>query len=331
MKRVHLVEVLEEVTTQLVEIVWGLPLVVLLIGSGVFLALRIQFLPLLHLRHTFDLLRGRYDDPKDPGELSHFQALTSALSATLGLGNIAGVAIAVSVGGPGAIFWMWIAGLVGMATKFFTCTLACLYRVPNAEGVPQGGPMYFIEAGLGPRFKPLGIMFAACGMIGCLGIFQANQLAGLLDADYGVPRIATGSICVLGVGAVILGGISRVGKVSARVVPAMTLLYLGTAALVMFQNAAELPALLESIITHAFTGGAVLGGAAHVTVREVIVTGIRRAAFSNEAGIGTAALAHGAAKTKEPVREGLVAMIGPFIDTNVVCTMTACVILASGV
>ncbi|HMB68098.1 MAG TPA: alanine/glycine:cation symporter family protein, partial [bacterium] len=285
---------------------------------------------------------GRYDDPDDPGEISHFQALSSALSATLGMGNIAGVAIAVTVGGPGAVFWMWIAGLVGMATKFFTCTLAVLYRKVDANGVPQGGPMYWIEVGLGPRWKPLGMMFALFGMLGSLALFQVNQLASLLSDTFplgalpigsGVDatRILVGAVVTLFVGVVILGGIARVGKVAAKVVPTMAVLYFVAAIAIILRNADAVPEVILSIFSGAFGGEAVLGGAAGVTMKEALITGVRRAAFSNEAGMGTAPLAHGAARTKEPVREGLVAMIGPFIDTNVVCTLTALVILTSGV
>jgi AGCS family alanine or glycine:cation symporter len=247
------------------------------------------------------------------------------------MGNISGVAIAVSLGGPGAIFWMWIAGLVGMSTKFFTCTLATMYRKKDSNGIDQGGPMYYIEVGLGKYFKPLSIMFAFCGLVGCLSLFQANQLAGLLHNDYDVPRLLTGAVCTAFVGVVILGGIVRVGQVTSKIVPAMVVLYVVSALYVIFSNIDQVPALLASIVTSAFGGEALIGGGTGVAFREVLVTGIKRAAFSNEAGVGTAALAHGAAKTKEPVREGLIAMLGPFLDTNLVCTMTALVILSTGV
>jgi alanine or glycine:cation symporter, AGCS family len=314
-----------------VAIAWGLPLVVLLIGAGVYFSMVGRFVPLRHLRHAIDIARGRYDDPDDPGEISHFQALTAALSGTVGVGNLGGVAIAVSLGGPGAVFWMWIAGLVGMATKFFTCTLACLYRKQDADGIAQGGPMYFIEVGLGPRFKPLAAMFAACGMIGCLGLFQINQIALALASQPRVPRAVTGVGAMLLVGGVILGGIRRVGAVTSRLVPGMGLLYVGIAGAVILRHAAEVPAVIGEIICSAFAGGAALGAATGIGVKEALITGVKRAAFSNEAGIGTAAMAHGAAKTGEPVREGLVAMLGPFIDTNIICTLTALVILLSGV
>ena len=314
-----------------VDIAWGLPLVVLLISAGIYFTIRGKFLPFRKLRHAVNILSGKFDDPDDPGEISHFHALSSALSATIGMGNIAGVAIAVSLGGPGAIFWMWIAGLVGMSTKFFTCTLACLYRKKDERGIEQGGPMYFIEVGLGKYFKPLAIMFAVCGMIGCLAMFQTNQLSGLLYSNWGINRLATGIACAVIVAIVILGGIVRVGQVTSKIVPAMFVLYVLSALYIILSNASEVPGILKLITTSAFGGKALMGGGTAVVFREVLINGIKRAAFSNEAGIGTAPMAHGAAKTKEPVREGLIAMLGPFIDTNLVCTMTALVILTSGV
>jgi len=314
-----------------VDVAWGLPLVVLLISAGLFFTIAARFLPLLRIGHALRVLRGQYDDPDDPGQISHFQALSAALSATLGMGNLAGVAIAVTTGGPGAVFWMWIAGLVGMATKFFTCTLAVLYRKTDSQGVPQGGPMYWIEVGLGRRWRFLGMAFAVFGMLGCLALFQINQLAGLLHEHYGVGRVNTGMVAAAVVGVVILGGITRVGRVASRIVPFMAILYFVSALVIIGRNAAEVPGILGSIFASAFTGGAALGGAVGVTVKEALVTGVRRAAFSNEAGMGTAPLAHGAARTNEPVREGLVAMLGPFIDTNIVCTLTALVILSTGV
>jgi AGCS family alanine or glycine:cation symporter len=306
-------------------------LIVLLICGGIYFTFAGRFVPFRALKHAIMILRGKFDNPDDPGEISHFHALSSALSATIGMGNIAGVAIAVSLGGPGAIFWMWVAGLVGMSTKFFTCTLACLYRKKDERGVEQGGPMYFIEVGLGKHFKPLAIMFAVCGMIGCLAMFQTNQLAGLLNNDWGISRLGVGIVCSLIVGVVILGGIVRVGQVTSKIVPAMFVLYVISALYVIFNNAAAVPDILWSIVNSAFGGQALIGGGVAVAWREVIHQGVKRAAFSNEAGLGTAPMAHGAAKTKEPVREGLIAMLGPFLDTNVVCTMTALVILSMGV
>ena len=321
----------ENFWAQAVDIVWGIPLVVLLIFAGIYFTFACRFLPFRAIGHAIDILRGKYDNPQDPGEISHFQALSSALSATIGMGNIAGVAVAISIGGPGAIFWMWIAGLVGMSTKFFTCTLATLYRKKDENGIEQGGPMYFLEVGLGKAFKPLAIIFSICGMIGCLALFQVNQLSGLLNADYGISRLATGTVSMVIVGIVILGGIIRVGKVTSRIVPAMFVLYVLSALYIVLSNASIIPGIFVSIFKSAFGGEALVGGGAGLAFKEILITGVKRAAFSNEAGIGTAPMAHGAAKTKEPVREGLIAMLGPFLDTNIVCTLTGLVIISSGV
>ena len=321
---------IDSILSRAVDIAWGVPLVVLLISAGVYFTFAGQFTPFRHLRHAVNILRGKYDDPDDPGEINHFQALSSALSATIGMGNISGVAIGITVGGPGAIFWMWVAGIVGMSTKYFTCTLACMYRRKDERGIEQGGPMYFIEVGLGKYFKPLAIMFAVCGMVGCLALFQVNQLSGLLENDWGIGKLYTGIVCMLAVGIVILGGIVRVGKVTSRIVPLMFFVYVISALYIIFSNVSIVPGLFKSIVTSAFGGEALIGGGTAIVFKEVLINGIKRAAFSNEAGIGTAPMAHGAAKTKEPVREGLIAMLGPFLDTNLVCTMTALVILATG-
>ncbi|MCB1749491.1 MAG: sodium:alanine symporter family protein [Gammaproteobacteria bacterium] len=314
-----------------VGIVWGLPLVILLAGAGVWFMLLSRAAPLRHAGHALAILSGRYERRDAPGEISHFRALSAALSGTIGMGNIAGVAIAIAMGGSGAVFWMWVAGALGMATKFFTCTLSCLYRKPDSQGVMQGGPMYYIEVGLGPRFRPLAMLFAACAMVGCLGVFQSNQLAGLMQAQWSVPAPLTGLLAMTAVGYVVLGGSVRVGRFAGPVVPLMCLLYLGGGLLVIADHAERVPAVLRAIVLGAFDVDAGIGGAAGLTVKEILVTGVRRAVFSNEAGLGTEALAHGAAQTDEPVREGLVAMLGPFIDTHLVCTMTALVILTSGV
>ncbi len=313
-----------------VDLAWGPWLVWLLVLSGLFFTLRGRFLPFRAIGHAINILRGKYDHESDPGEITHFQALSSALSATIGMGNIAGVAIAISLGGPGAIFWMWVAGLVGMSTKFYTCTLSVLYRKKDENGIMQGGPMYYLEVGLGKAFKPLAIMFAVCGMIGCLTLFQMNQLAELIKADYAISNVWTGLACMVIVAVVILGGITRVGKVSARVVPAMFIMYFVSALYIVFINIDAVPGIIASIFEGAFGGAAVAGGAAGVAMMKVMQIGVQRAAFSNEAGVGTAPMAHGAAKTKEPIREGLIAMLGPFLDTNIVCTLTAIVILSSG-
>jgi AGCS family alanine or glycine:cation symporter len=294
------------------------------------LTLYSRFLPLAGIGHALEILQGKYDREGDPGDISHFQALSTSLSATIGMGNIGGVAIAITQGGPGAVFWMWMAALVGMATKFFSCTLAVMYRGTDSQGRIQGGPMYYIEKGLGPKFRFLAIFFSACGTIGCLAMFQANQVAEILAEAYGIQSWLTGLVLTVLVAVVILGGVKRIAKVASRLVPLMCFLYLLGSLYVVIVHYSLIPRIFAQIFHDAFTGTAAAGGVAGISVMTVIQTGIKRAAFSNEAGIGTAPMAHGAAKTTEPVREGLVAMIGPFIDTIVVCSLTAFVILSSG-
>ena len=314
-----------------VSAVWGLPLVITLGVASAYFTLISGMLPLRKARHAFAVLAGRYDSPDAPGQLTHFQALSTALSGTIGMGNIAGVAVAISMGGSGAVFWMWVAGALGMATKFFTCSLAVMYRKRDEAGVLQGGPMYTIELGLGPAFKPLAIMFALCGMVGCLGIFQANQLANLIADKFQITPLITGLVAMSVVAYVLYGGIERLGSVAKFVVPTMVTIYLIGGLTVIVVNRENVPTVLNAIIFGAFDPSAMIGGGAGLAFKEVLVTGVKRAVFSNEAGVGTEALAHGAARTQEPIREGLVAMLGPFIDTIVVCTVTALVILTSGV
>ena len=296
------------------------------------------FLPFRYIRHAINILRGKYDDPSDPGDISHFAALSSALAATIGVGNIAGVAVAVKVGGPGAIFWMWLSAIVGMATKFFTCSLAIMYRGTDSRGDPQGGPMYAIVEGLGKKWRPLGVFFCIAALVGALPAFQVNQLVQIIRDVIFVPNgwvgeshftfdLIAGIIIAGSVALIIFGGILRIGTVASKLVPAMLILYMAAAAWILAVNYANIPKCLWLIITDAFSGQAVAGGA----IGAVIMTGVRRAAYSNEAGIGTAALAHGAAKTTEPIREGLIAMLGPAIDTLIVCTITALIILTTGV
>lgn len=254
------------------------------------------------------------------------------------MGNIAGVAVAISIGGPGAVFWMWMTAILGITTKFFTCTLAVMYRGKDSEGNIQGGPMYIITEGLGPAWRPLAVFFCIAGVIGCLPLFQTNQLVQtireviFLEQGWIEPADSTwfnflAGLCIAGVvSLVIFGGLMRIASVVSRVVPIMSLLYVGTAAYVIILNFDTVPHYLGVIVTDAFTGMAAAGGA----IGTVIATGVRRGAFSNEAGIGTEAMAHGAAKTSEPVREGLVAMLGPIIDTMIICTATALLILMTG-
>ena len=329
---------IEKIIIGFADVAWGPWLLVLLLGGGAFFLCYSRFLPFRFIRHAIHILRGKYDDPSDPGDISHFAALSSALAATIGVGNIAGVAVAVTVGGPGAIFWMWLSAVVGMATKYFTCTLAIMYRGTDSRGTTQGGPMYAIVEGLGKKWKPLGAFFCVAALIGALPAFQVNQLVQILRDVVFIPNgwigeshftfnLIAGIIIAGLVALIIFGGILRIGTVASKLVPGMLILYLAAAVWILIVNYANIPKSLWLIITDAFSGQAVTGGA----IGAVIMTGIRRAAYSNEAGIGTAALAHGAAKTTEPVREGLIAMLGPAIDTLIVCTITALIILTSGV
>jgi len=320
---------------------WGLPLVVLLIGGGLYLLILSRFLPFRYIGHAIQVLRGKYDDPNDPGQISHFKALTTALSSTIGMGNIAGVAVAISVGGPGAMFWMWISALVGMSTKFFTSTLAIMYRGKDSAGELQGGPMYFIMEGLGKSWKPLAVMFSLAGMFGALPVVNANQLTQAINDIVLIPNgVEVGftsnaiiaMVLVSLTSVIILGGLKRISNAASKMVPSMVILYFVLVLFILMSNYEVVPKYFVMIFTDAFAAenfkgepffGGVLGA--------LILLGIRRGAFSNEAGIGTAPMAHGAAKTDEPVREGLVAMLGPAIDTLVVCTLTALAILVTGV
>lgn len=318
---------------------WSTPLVVLLVGGGLFFMFFSRFQPYRYFGHAMELLRGKLSDPDDPGHIPHAQALSTALSGTLGLGNIAGVAIAISMGGPGAIFWMWVTAIVGVSTKFYTATLAVMYRGKDSSGAIQGGPMYVIIEGMGKKWYPLAALFAIACTIGALPIFQANQFIQLLRDVVAIPLgiasssehllfdLSAGAIIAILVGIVISGRIERIGWLTIKIVPVMVILYLYMTSMVLYKFASEIPATLLLIVTDAFTGEAVAGG----SLATVILIGVRRGAFSNEAGIGTESMAHGAAKTQEPIREGVVAMVGPVIDTLIVCTCTAFVILLTGV
>lgn len=322
-------ETLDRILTVAVDYAWGLPLMLLLIGGGLYFLLYSRFIPFLYLRESIEILSGKFTQAEDPGEISQFQAVSTALASTVGMGNIGGVAIAITQGGPGALFWMWIAAIVGMATKFFTCTLAVMYRGTDSAGKVQGGPMYYIEEGMGKRWKFLAVFFSVCGMVGCLAMFQTNQLAEILEATYDVRPWVTGIFATAVASVVILGGITRIAKVASMLVPLMCLSYLLCAIYIALVNVDQIPGVFYQIFHDAFTGTAAAGGASGIAFMTVVQTGIKRAAFSNEAGIGTAPMAHGAARTKEPVREGLVAMIEPMIDTLWVCSLTAFIVLSS--
>lgn len=323
-------EIIEKSIAQFSSWIWDWPLLVLLIGGGVFFLLYSRFTPFLYFGHAIQILRGKYDNEEAPGQLSHFQALSSAIAATVGMGNISGVAVALVMGGPGAIFWMWISAVIGMATKFYTCTLAIMYRSESKEGTTLSGPMYVIVEGLGKGWKPLAVFFAIAGLIGTLPAFTVNQLTqtlvDVLDWEDNT-KLYIGIILAVIASFVILGGIKRIGLVASKLVPFMVVLYFITVFSILILQIDKVPEMFMLIFSDAFSGEAAAGGA----LGYLIKTGVKRAAFSNEAGIGTAPMMHGTAKTNEPIREGLVAMIGPAIDTLLVCTLTALAILSTGV
>ena len=332
---------IEKLFSDISSYIWGFPLIVLLIGGGLYLITYSRFIPFRYFFHAIDIVRGKYDNSNEKGEISHFAALSTALSATVGMGNIAGVSVAISIGGPGAIFWMWISGIIGMSTKFFTSSLAIMYRGKDSNGNIQGGPMYFITEGLGNKWKPLAIFFSVCGLIGALPVFNVNQLKQAINDILLIPmgyevtlqsNLLIGLALIIITSIVIIGGLKRISAVASKLVPLMVLVYMISVITIIVINIEELPYYIKLIFYDAFTalnyrGDSVTGG----VVGSLIILGIRRGAFSNEAGIGMAPMAHGAAKTNSPIREGLVAMLGPAIDTLFVCTLTALAILITGV
>lgn len=326
------------------------PVLFLLIFGGLFFFLYSRFIHYKYLGHAIAVLRGKYDNPNDPGQISAYEALSTALASTVGMGNIGGVALAIAIGGPGALFWMWVTAFVGMSTNFFTTTLSVMFRGKDSAGEIQGGPMYVIREALGKVWQPLAVLFCVCCMVGCLPIFQANQLTQII-IDIGISsplvkaasfhigsweintaKFVIGTVLMIISGFVIIGGIQRIGTWAGKMVPLMIILYFGSVIAILVINITEVPRYFWMIITDAFAAnhyhgdphfGGLVGG--------LILIGVRRASFSNEAGIGTAPMALGASKTIEPIREGLVSMLSPAIDTLVVCTLTALAILVTGV
>ena len=314
--------------------VWGPVAIAALVGTGLFLTVRLLLVQVRYLKHAVALISGRYDDPEDKGDITHFQALCAALSATIGIGNIAGVATALHLGGPGAIFWMWVTALVGSATKYTSCALSHKYRKLNEDGSASGGPMWTIERGMGRSWRWLGLLFATCTVVASFGIgnmVQANTVAVTLRSDWGIPTWLTGIVLTVLVFAVIVGGIKRIGAVASKLVPFMSVLYVVAAVAVIIINIEGVPGVFVMIVKDAFSGTAAAGGFVGSAMIMAIRWGVSRGLFSNESGLGSAPIAHAAAKTKEPVREGLVAMIGPYVDTIVICSMTAFAILLTGV
>ena len=316
--------------------VWGYFLMFLLVGTGFYLTLRLRFVQFRHFRHAWDCISGRWDNARDKGEVTHLQALSTALSATIGTGNIAGVATAIAAGGPGAVFWMWITALVGMCTKFTCCLLAQHYRVIDRQGVVAGGPMYYLAKGL--KLRWLGAAFAFFTAIAAFGIgnmVQANSVAlPFVESLEGATRtrvaLAIGVVMAVLVALVIIGGVRRIARVAEHIVPFMAVVYVVTALVIIALNYEKVPAAFAAIFAGAFGLKQLGGGALGYGVAQAMRFGIARGLFSNESGLGSAAIAHAPARTKEPVREGMVAMLGPFIDTIVICTMTALIIIMSG-
>lgn len=314
----------------------GFPFIVLwLFVAAVFFTFRMRFINFWGLKHAIAVVQGKFDDPHDEGEVSHFQALATAVSGTVGLGNIAGVAIAIQLGGPGAMFWLTIAGLCGMVSKFVECTLSVKYRRRLPDGTILGGPMYYLKQGLAPRGlgslgKGLAVLFSVLCLGGALGganMFQSNQayasISGLIP---GLPAWLFGLVLAALAGFVIIGGIKRIGSVAEKLVPAMAVLYIAACLVVIIANFSQVPSAVSTIITEAFVPKAAVGGFVGVMVQ-----GIRRSSFSNEAGVGSAAIAHSAARTDEPIREGMVSLLEPLIDTVIICNLTAITIVLTGV
>lgn len=324
-------QLLTEWTGALAGLLWGNPLTLCaLVGTGLYLTWRLRWIQVRGLRHALELIRGKYHSPQSSGEVSHFQALSTALSGTIGTGNIAGVATAISLGGPGALFWMWITALAGMATKFAECSLALKFRETDAHGEISGGPMYTLARGL--RMRKTGLCFAAFALVASFGIGNLVQANSVVDGmGYILPAVNThrwvlGVVMAVLVGLVIIGGVKRIARVASALVPSMTLVYIVAALVVLASHISMIPGAFATILNHALNPWAVGGGA----VGEAIRWGVARGLFSNEAGLGSSPMAHAAAQTREPAREGLVAMLEPFIDTLIICTLTGLVIIVTG-
>ena len=326
-------QTLEQILNQVSSFIWGPVMLALLLGVGIFLTIGLRAMPWRKAPSAFMILwRGRRSEQE--GDITPFQALMTALSATIGTGNIAGVATAIVLGGPGAVFWMWITALFGMATKYAEAVLAVSYREVDELGNHVGGPMYYIKNGLGSHWRWLAVLFAIFGMLASFGIgnmVQANSVADALGMMFEIKEWIIGLVMMLLTGIVILGGINRIAEVAARLVPVMAIAYIIGALVVIGTHYQQVPAALLLIINHAFTGTAAAGGFAGAAVWSAIRYGVARGVFSNEAGLGSAPIAHAAAKTCDPVHQGMIAMLGTLIDTLLICTMTALVIVLTGV
>ena len=313
------------------------PMFLLLIGGGLFLVFYSKLMPYRFFGHAIAITAGKYDNSNSKGEVSSFQALSAAVAATVGLGNISGVAIAIHDGGPGVVFWIWMTALIGMCIKFYSCSLAIMYRGTDSDGKLQGGPMYYITKGLGEKASPLAIFFAVCGLFGFLGVFTANQFtetfmsvvepgSNIIEMSDENWKWTIGLILAIITSFVIFGGLTKIAKVASAIVPFMVAVYLIAVIAVMAMNSSQIFPALKMIFTEAWNFKSLATGG----FWGLVIIGVRRAMFSNEAGLGSAPMYHGQSKNDEPIREGLVAMLGPFIDTILVCTFTAIVIILSG-
>jgi AGCS family alanine or glycine:cation symporter len=313
--------------------VWGPVMLILLLGTGIFLTIGLKGMTLTHIPFAFrQLFKGRKGSGE--GEISPFNALMTALSSTVGTGNIAGVATAIGIGGPGALFWMWCTALVGLATKYSEAVLAVNYRETDELGKKVGGPMYYIKNGLGPKWKWLGIAFALFGSLAGFGLantVQSNAVSQVLETNFHVPTLYSGILLSVLVGIVLLGGIKRIAEVAGKLVPFMAIIYFGATLAILLLNVTELPAAIVFIVDSAFNGAAATGGFAGATIMLALRMGVARGIFSNESGLGSAPIAHAAAETNSPVRQGTIAMLGTFIDTLIICTMTGLVLVVTGV
>jgi AGCS family alanine or glycine:cation symporter len=328
-------ETLTQFITAINDVVWGPPMLVAILGTGLFLQLRLKCMPLIRIPAGFAMVwRGRKAVPGAPGEITPYAALMTALAATVGTGNIAGVATAIAIGGPGAVFWMWMTALVGMATKYAEVLLAVHYRETDDHGEQVGGPMYAIKNGLGRHWRWLGAAFAIFGGLAGFGIgnmVQSNSIAGALDGAFGIDPWISGIVMAVFTGFVLLGGVKRIGAVAEKLVPFMCVGYVVASLIVLGMYADQIPGAFVLIIDSAFNPVAATGGFAGAALMMAIRYGVARGIFSNEAGLGTAGIAQAAGQTKNPVESGLVGMMGTFIDTIIVCTMTALVLIVTGV
>jgi AGCS family alanine or glycine:cation symporter len=322
----------EQIIDSANRVIWGPGMLFLLLGTGVFLTIGLRGMTISRIPYAFgQLLQGRKGS--GDGEISPFNALMTALSSTVGTGNIAGVATAIGIGGPGALFWMWCTALVGMATKYAEAVLAVNYRETDAEGKKVGGPMYYIKNGLGRRWRPLAFLFALFGSLAGFGLantVQSNTVSQVLLNNFNIPTLVSGVLMSLMVALVLLGGIKRIAQVAGKLVPLMTIIYLLSTMVILLINMTEIPAAFLLIIDSAFNGTAATGGFAGATVMLALRMGVSRGIFSNESGLGSAPIAHAAAETNSPVRQGTIAMLGTFIDTLIICTMTGLVLIVSG-